>query len=450
MFRKILIANRGEIALRVIRACREMGIASVAVFSEADRNSLHVRYADEAYCIGRSPASDSYLNIPRIIAACEVSDADAVHPGYGFLSENAHFAEIINSCDMTFIGPTSEAIAALGDKANARDLAIKHNVPVVPGSNGPVNDYPTLVNEAARIGYPIIVKASAGGGGRGMRVVRNEDELQNAFETARKEAEAAFGNPEVYIEKFLERSRHVEVQILADKDGTCVHLGERDCTMQRRHQKLLEESPSPIVDEKRRKEMGEAACRIALAANYVGAGTVEFIVDEDTNDYYFMEMNARVQVEHGVTEMEADVDIVRRQIMVAAGEPLGLEQKDIHLSGWTIECRINAEDPEHDFRPNPGKITTYNLPGGPGVRVDSIAYAGYEISPYYDSMVAKLMVHSRDRIAAIRRMLRALDEFEIGGIKTTIPLFKNLLKQPAFIRGDRYNTNFVEEWLKKQ
>ena len=450
MFRKILIANRGEMALRVIRACREMGIASVAVFSEADRNSLHVRYADEAYCIGRAPASDSYLNIPRIIAACEVSDADAVHPGYGFLSENAHFAEIINSCDMTFIGPTSEAISALGDKANARDMAVRNNVPVVPGSDGPVNDYATLQKEAARIGYPIIVKASAGGGGRGMRVVRNEEELQNAFETARKEAEAAFGNPEVYVEKFLERSRHVEVQILADKDGTCVHLGERDCTMQRRHQKLLEESPSPIVDEARRKEMGEAACRIALAANYVGAGTVEFIVDEDTNEYYFMEMNARVQVEHGVTEMEADVDIVRRQIMVAAGEPLGLSQEDIRMSGWTIECRINAEDPEHDFRPNPGKITTYNLPGGPGVRVDSIAYAGYEISPYYDSMVAKLMVHSRDRIAAIRRMLRALDEFEIGGIKTTIPLFKNLLKQPAFIRGDRYNTNFVEEWLKKQ
>ena len=450
MFRKILIANRGEIALRVIRACREMGIATVAVFSEADRDSLHVRYADEAYCIGKSPASDSYLNIPRIIAACEVSDADAVHPGYGFLSENAHFAEIINSCDMTFIGPSSESISALGDKANARELAVKHNVPVVPGSDGPVDDYPTLLKEAQRIGYPIIVKASAGGGGRGMRVVRNEEELQNAFETARKEAEAAFGNPEVYIEKFLERSRHVEVQILSDKDGTCVHLGERDCTMQRRHQKLLEESPSPIVDEQRRKEMGEAACRIALAANYVGAGTVEFIVDEDTNEYYFMEMNARVQVEHGVTEMEADVDIVRRQIMVAAGEPLGLAQEDIRLSGWTIECRINAEDPEHDFRPNPGKITTYNLPGGPGVRVDSIAYAGDEISPYYDSMVAKLMVHSRDRIAAIRRMLRALDEFEIGGIKTTIPLFKNLLKQPAFIRGDRYNTNFVEEWLKRQ
>jgi len=450
MFRKILIANRGEIALRVIRACREMGIASVAVFSEADRESLHVRCADEAYCIGRAPASDSYLNIPRIIAACEVSDADAVHPGYGFLSENAHFAEIIKSCDMTFIGPSPEAISSLGDKANARDMAIKHNVPVVPGSDGAVNDYATLLREATRIGYPIIVKASAGGGGRGMRVVRNEEELQKAFETARKEAEAAFGNPEVYIEKFLERSRHVEVQILADKDGTCVHLGERDCTMQRRHQKLLEESPSPIVDEKRRKEMGEAACRIALAANYVGAGTVEFIVDEDTNEYYFMEMNARVQVEHGVTEMEADVDIVRRQIMVAAGDPLGLEQKDIHLSGWTLECRINAEDPEHDFRPSPGRITSYTPPGGPGVRVDGIAYAGYEISPYYDSMVAKLMVHSRDRIAAIRRMLRALDEFEIGGIKTTIPLFKNLLKQPAFVRGDRYNTNFVEEWLKKQ
>ena len=449
MFRKILIANRGEIALRVIRACREMGIASVAVFSEADRNSLHVRYADEAYCIGKAPASDSYLNIPRIIAACEISDADAVHPGYGFLSENSHFAEIIRSCDMTFIGPDSEAISALGDKANARAMAIKNNVPVVPGSDGPVNDYPTLLKEAERIGYPIIVKASAGGGGRGMRVVRSQEELTQAFETARKEAEAAFGNPEVYIEKFLEDSRHVEVQILADKDGTCVHLGERDCTMQRRHQKLLEESPSPIVDETRRKEMGEAACRIALAANYVGAGTVEFIVDNE-NNYYFMEMNARVQVEHGVTEMEADVDIVRRQIMVAAGEPLGLQQKDIHLSGWTLECRINAEDPEHDFRPCPGRITSYNLPGGPGVRVDGIAYAGYEISPYYDSMVAKLMVHSRDRIAAIRRMLRALDEFEIGGIKTTIPFFKSLLKQPAFIRGTRYNTNFVEEWLKRQ
>ena len=450
MFNKILIANRGEIAVRIIRTCREMGIKTVVVYSQADEDSLPVRLADEAVCIGPAPATQSYLLIDRIISVAEIGDVDAIHPGYGFLSENAHFAQICKDCKIEFIGPTAEQMSAMGDKASARETMRKAGVPVTPGSNSVIPTEEAALAEAHKLGYPVIIKATAGGGGRGMRVVRNEDELQNAFETARKEAEAAFGNPEVYIEKFLERSRHVEVQILADKDGTCVHLGERDCTMQRRHQKLLEESPSPIVDEKRRKEMGEAACRIALAANYVGAGTVEFIVDEDTNDYYFMEMNARVQVEHGVTEMEADVDIVRRQIMVAAGEPLGLEQKDIHLSGWTIECRINAEDPEHDFRPNPGRITTYNLPGGPGVRVDSIAYAGYEISPYYDSMVAKLMVHSRDRIAAIRRMLRALDEFEIGGIKTTIPLFKNLLKQPAFIRGDRYNTNFVEEWLKKQ
>lgn len=448
MFRKILVANRGEIALRVIRSCKEMGIKSVAVFSEADRNSLHVRCADEAYCIGRAPSADSYLNIPRIIAACEISDAEAVHPGYGFLSENPHFAEVCSSCNLAFIGPSGEAMSALGDKSNARRMAIASRVPVVPGSDGPLADLAAALQAAEGIGYPVIVKASAGGGGRGMRIVRSAQEMPSAFETARKEAETAFGNPEVYLEKYIEEARHIEVQILADREGHCVHLGERDCTMQRRHQKLLEESPSPIIGEERRQEMGEAACRIALASGYTGAGTVEFIMDGEGH-YYFMEMNARVQVEHGVSEMETDVDIVRRQIMVAAGEPLNLEQKDIRMSGWTIECRINAEDPDHDFRPSPGRITKYTPPGGPGVRVDGIGYPGYEIPPYYDSMVAKVMVHSRDRIAAIRRMLRALEEFEIEGVKTTIPMYLNLLKQPAFVRGDRYTTKFVEEWLRK-
>ena len=420
MFRKILVANRGEVALRVVRACKEMGIISVAVYSEVDKESLHVRYADEAYCIGRAPSSDSYLNINRIIATCEISGAEAIHPGCGFLSENAHFAEICNSCNLTFIGPSPEAISALGDKANARAMAVANNVPVVPGSDGPVDDLETAEKEALRIGFPIIIKASAGGGGRGMRIVRSLEELKPAFETARAEAESAYSNPEVYMEKYIERARHVEIQILADKEGNCIHLGERDCTMQRRHQKLLEESPSPIIDEAKRAEMGATACRLAIAAGYSGAGTVEFIMDED-GKYYFMEMNARVQVEHGVSEMQTDVDILRRQIMVAAGEPLNLRQEDIHMSGWTIECRINAEDPDHDFRPSPGKITKYTPPGGPGVRVDAAAYPGYEIPPYYDSMIAKLLVHSRDRIAAIRRMLRALDEFEIEGVKTTIP-----------------------------
>ncbi len=448
MFQKILIANRGEIALRVIRACHEMGIRAVAVYSEADRDALHVRYADEAYCIGRGPAAESYLNIPRLIAACEISDAEAIHPGYGFLAENAHFAEVCESCHIKFIGPPYKAINALGDKANAKDLAKKAGVPTIPGSEGVVKNVDEALKLAHQIGYPLIIKACAGGGGRGMRVVHTDISLANAFNTASAEAGACFGNPTVYIEKYIGDPRHVEVQLLADEHGNVVHLGERDCTIQRRHQKLVEEAPSPVVNEDMRARMGEAACSLARMAGYANAGTVEFLVDE-SGDYYFMEVNTRVQVEHCVTELATGIDIVKKQIQIAAGEPLGIAQSDVKLSGWTIECRINAEDPERNFMPCPGKIGMYLPPGGPGVRVDGSGYPGYAIPPYYDSLIAKLIVNAQDRISAIRRMLRALGEFRIEGVKTTIPFHRNLVKHPAFVRGTRYSTHFVEEWLSK-
>jgi acetyl-CoA carboxylase biotin carboxylase subunit len=448
MFKKILIANRGEIALRIIRACHEMGIRAVSVYSEADRNSLHVQYADEAYCIGKGPASESYLNIPQIIAACEISDVEAVHPGYGFLAENAHFAEVCESCNIKFIGPTQKSIEKMGNKSKARALAAENNVTTVPGSEGVVTSVDEALDIAHSIGYPVIIKASAGGGGRGMRVVHTDISLSNAYNTAQAEAEACFGNPDVYIEKYIEEPRHVEVQILADEHGNTIHLGERDCTMQRRHQKLIEEAPSPIVDEEMREKMGEAACAISRASGYTSAGTVEFIVDEDGH-FYFMEMNTRVQVEHCVTELATGIDILQEQIAIAAGEPLDITQEDVHLEGWSIECRINAEDSEKNFMPCPGKMEIYVPPGGPGVRVDGAGYTGYTIPPLYDSMIAKVVVHARDRMAAIRRMLRALGEFQVEGIKTTIPFHRNLLKHPAFVRGTRYSTHFVEEWLSR-
>ena len=448
MFKKILIANRGEIALRIIRACHEMGIKTVAVYSEADKDSLHVLYADQAYCIGRAPAVESYLNIPRIIAACEISDAEAIHPGYGFLAENAHFAEVCESCHIKFIGPTYAAINQLGDKANARKMAENCKIPTVPGSKGIVESIEDAQELAKKAGYPLIVKASAGGGGRGMRVVHTEISLQNAYNTARAEAETCFGNPDVYIEKYISEPRHVEVQILADEHGNVVHLGERDCTMQRRHQKLIEESPSPIVDEEMRSKMGAAACSLARKAHYSSAGTVEFLVDQDGH-FYFMEMNTRVQVEHSVTELATGIDIIRQQISIAANEPLNIKQEDITVQGWTIECRINAEDPDKNFMPSPGLITKYIPAGGPGVRIDGAAYQGYKIPPNYDSMIAKLMVHGRDRMSAIRRMLRALGEFKVEGVKTTIPFQYNLIKHPSFVRGTRYSTHFVDELTSK-
>ena len=448
MFQKILIANRGEIALRIIRACHEMGIRAVAVYSEADKDSLHVQYADEAYCIGKAPANESYLNIPRIIAACEISDAEAIHPGYGFLAENSHFAEICESCNIKFIGPNHNSIDQMGDKANARALAEKCGVPTVPGSKGVVESIEEAQELAKKAGYPLIIKASAGGGGRGMRVVHTEISLQNAYNTARAEAEACFGNPDVYIEKYVLEPRHVEVQILADEHGNVIHLGERDCTMQRRHQKLIEESPSPVVDEEMRKAMGDAACKLAREAKYSSAGTVEFLVDKDKN-FYFMEMNTRVQVEHCVSELATGIDIIRQQIAIATGEELTIKQEDVKIDGWTIECRINAEDPDKNFMPSPGTITKYIPAGGPGVRIDGAAYQGYKIPPNYDSMIAKLIVHGRDRMSAIRRMLRALNEFKVEGVKTTIPFQYDLVKHPSFVRGTRYSTHFVDELMAK-
>lgn len=446
MFQKILIANRGEIALRIIRACHEMGIKAVAVYSEADKNSLHVKYADEAYCIGPAAAAQSYLNIPRIIAACEVSDAEAIHPGYGFLAENAHFAEVCESCHVAFIGPTHDAIRRMGNKANARSLARECGVPTVPGSKDVVTSVEEATKTAHEIGFPVIIKASAGGGGRGMRIAHTDISLTNAFNTARAEAEACFGSADVYIEKYIGMPRHVEVQLLADAHGTVVHLGERDCTIQRRHQKLIEEAPSPVVDEQMRQQMGDAACALARAANYTSAGTVEFLVDENRN-FYFMEMNTRVQVEHCVTELVTGIDIIREQIAIAAGEPLSFAQEDVTINGWAIECRINAEDPARNFMPCPGTIKQYVPPGGPGVRVDGGAYPGYTIPPYYDSMIAKLVVHAHDRMAAIRRVLRALGEYEIDGVKSTIPFHREVIKHPSFVRGTRYSTHFLDDWL---
>ena len=446
MFKKILIANRGEIALRIIRACKEMDIATVAVYSEADEDSLHVRFADESVCIGKGPSSQSYLNIPALISAAEITDAEAIHPGYGFLAENAHFAEVCKKCNIKFIGPSHETIALMGDKVTAKRIAKEQGVPQVPGSDGLVDNKETALKLAREIGYPVIVKATAGGGGRGMRVAHTDLALGNAFDTARQEASAAFGNAAVYLEKYIEDPRHVEIQILADSHGNVVHLGERDCSVQRRHQKLIEESPSPAVNETLREEMGQAAIRLAKAANYENAGTVEFIFDKH-GKYYFMEMNTRIQVEVPVTEETTSVDLIKMMIKVAAGEEIPDYIKGgLKLRGHAIECRINAEDPAKDFMPSPGRITTYHAPGGPGVRVDSHCYQEYIIPPYYDSMIAKLICTGKDRTEAIERMKRALDEYIIEGVKTTIPFHRRVLSHPKFIRGE-CTTSFVEHLM---
>lgn len=440
MFKKILIANRGEIALRIIRACRELEIKTVAIYSIADKDSLHVKFADEAICIGGAKSSESYLNIPRIISAAEITNADAIHPGYGFLAEKAQFSEIVAEHGITFIGPTPEMINAMGDKSFAKDTMKKAGVPVVPGSDGIVPTLDEAKKIANEIKYPVIIKATAGGGGRGMRVCWNDDELENGFLTARSEAETAFGNPEIYIEKFIEEPRHVEIQIMGDKFGNVIHLGERDCSVQRRHQKLIEESPSPAVDSKLREEMGNAAIRGAKSVKYLGAGTIEFLLDKNKN-FYFMEMNTRIQVEHPVTEFVTGIDLIKMQIEVAAGKKL--PKKKIIPQGHAIEVRINAEDPENNFRPSPGKITTLHFGGGIGIRVDSHIYNGYSIPPYYDSLIAKLIVHAPTRDEAISKLYHALDEVVIEGIKTTIPFHRKVMKNEIFKSGI-FNTSFIE------
>ena len=446
MFSKILVANRGEIALRVIRACKEMGVRTMAVYSQADADSPHVHLADETVCIGGNAPSQSYLNIPAIISAAEITDVDAIHPGYGFLSENAHFAEICESCQIRFIGPRPDAIRAMGDKMAARKTMQKVGVPIVPGTEEAVKDKDEALKIAKKIKYPVIIKAAAGGGGRGMRVCHNEVRLVSALMTAQHEAEKAFGNSAVYIEKYIEKPKHIEFQILADNHGHMVHLYERDCTIQRRHQKLLEESPSPAVDWKLRKKMGDMALKAARAVNYTNAGTIEFLLDDD-GKFYFLEMNTRVQVEHGITELVTGIDIVKEQIRIASGEKLGIKKQDkVPLRGHAIECRINAEDPANDFSPSPGKIERYNAPGGPGIRLDSHAHAGYSVLPYYDSMIGKLMAYGRNRPEAISVMQRALEEFIIEPIKTTIPIHREILKNPLFRRGQVY-TDFVPRLL---
>mgnify|MGYP001594737002 FL=1 len=446
MFSKILIANRGEIALRIIRACREMNIQTVAVYSEADSDSLHVRFADEAVCIGPAASLDSYLNIPAIISAAEITDVEAIHPGYGFLAENAHFAEICESCNITFIGPSPQAIRAMGDKVVARETMRKIGVPVTPGCKGVVTTKEEAIAIAKAIKYPVIIKAAAGGGGKGMRVCHNDVALVSSLTVAQSEAEANFGNDTVYIEKYIQNPRHIEFQIVADGQGHTIHLGERDCSIQRRHQKLLEEAPSPALDEELRRKMGEMAVKAAQSVDYKGVGTIEFLLDEGGN-FYFMEMNTRIQVEHPVTEIVTGIDIVKEQIKIAAGEPLKIKQEDVKIRGASIECRINAEDPYNNFIPSPGKIEELNLPGGPGVRIDTHIYQGYKISPHYDSMVAKLITFGRTRQEAIDIMRRALEEFYVAPIKTTIPLHKEIVSHPSFLKGD-VTTHFLEKMLK--
>ncbi|MFR1379204.1 MAG: acetyl-CoA carboxylase biotin carboxylase subunit [Clostridium neonatale] len=442
-FNKILIANRGEIAVRIIRACRELGISTVAIYSESDKNSLHVKLADESYCIGKSLPKDTYLNINNIINVAIHSKADAIHPGYGFLSESTAFAKACEEFNICFIGPNYIIIDKLGDKSNAKETLKLAGVQIVPGTEGIINDKNEAVKIAKEIGYPVIVKASAGGGGKGMKVANNKEELVSAIEQAEKEAESYFGNPDVYLEKYLESTRHIEIQIIGDNYGNVVHLGERDCTIQRRHQKLVEESPSKALSEELRSSMGEAAVNASKAVNYNSVGTVEFLLDSD-NKFYFMEMNTRIQVEHGVTEMITGIDLIKEQIKVAEGRQLSFSQEDVKINGCAIECRINAENPYKDFTPSPGKINNYIQPGGIGIRIDSAAYSGYLIPPFYDSMISKVIAWGRDRNEAIERMKRALSEFEIKGVETTIPFHKALMDNEIFKSGE-FNTRFLEE-----
>ncbi|MBN2413635.1 acetyl-CoA carboxylase biotin carboxylase subunit [candidate division KSB1 bacterium] len=444
MFKKILIANRGEIALRIIRACKELNIETVAVYSEPDTDSLHVHFADEAVCIGPAPSHLSYLNIPHLISAAEITNSEAIHPGYGFLAESSHFAEICESCGIKFIGPDPLVITKMGDKSFAKDSMKSAGVPVIPGSEGVVKDIETALKIAHDIGFPVIIKASAGGGGRGMRVVRNAGELSNAFNAAGSEAESAFKNSNLYIERFFENPRHIEIQLLGDNFGNVISLGERECSIQRKHQKLIEESPSPAVTQEIRNAMNAAAIKGAMGVNYNSAGTIEFLMD-DTGHFYFMEMNTRIQVEHPVSEFVFGVDLIKEQIKIAAGEKLDIRMKNYKLRGHAIECRINAEDPGKDFRPSPGKITSFHVPGGLGVRVDTHAYDQYVIPPYYDSLVAKVITHGKDREEAIVRMIRALDEFIIEGVSTTIPLHKKILNDKAFRKAE-FNTKFLENF----
>ncbi len=446
-FRKILIANRGEIACRIIWTCKEMGISTVAVHSTADRDSLHVRFADEAICIGGATAAQSYLNISSVIAAAEITNVDAIHPGYGFLAESSYFAEICEACNIKFIGPRSDVIRMMGDKVEARRTMKAAGLPILPGSEGPLQSEEEALAVVREIGLPVIIKASAGGGGRGMRIVRTEEELGPAMRTASNEAAAAFKNGEIYVERYVENPRHIEIQVLADEHGNCIHLGERDCSIQRRHQKLLEEAPSPVLTQELREQMGRAAVDACLRVGYSSAGTIEFLLDEN-GEFYFMEMNTRIQVEHPVTEMITLADIVRNQILVAEGHPLGYTQSDVLFVGHSIECRINAEDPE-TFAPSPGLITAYNSPGGPGVRVDTAAYPGYYVPPFYDSMIAKLIVHARTREIAIARMRRALEVTVIEGIKTTIPLHLAIMDDPYFRAGE-YSTKFMEQFFARR
>jgi acetyl-CoA carboxylase biotin carboxylase subunit len=444
LFRKVLIANRGEIALRVIRACKELGIRTVAVYSEADRESLHVRFADEDVCIGPPPARESYLNIPRIIAAAEITGADAIHPGYGFLAENAEFSEICERSEITFIGPTPQQIRLMGDKAAARRTMKEVGVPIVPGTDA-IADPDEALAEARQIGFPVLIKAAAGGGGKGMRVAKDADDFERQFTMARNEAAAAFNDDSVYIEKYLARPRHIEFQILGDQHGRVIHLGERDCSVQRRHQKLIEEAPSPALSPELRTRMGEAAVRGAKSIDYVGAGTIEMLLNED-GSFYFMEMNTRIQVEHPVTEMTTGFDLVKEQIRAAAGLPLSIPDRAIYLRGHAIECRINAEDPARNFAPSPGQITTFHPPGGPGVRVDTHVYAGYRVPPFYDSLLAKLIVHASTRAEAIARMRHSLTSFVVEGVHTTIPFLITVMDHPDFIAGE-VDTKFLERMV---
>ncbi|MES9776406.1 acetyl-CoA carboxylase biotin carboxylase subunit [Bacillus velezensis] len=445
MIKKLLIANRGEIAVRIIRACKELGIETVAVYSEADKDALHVQMADEAFCIGPKTSKESYLNVTNIVSVAKLTGTDAIHPGYGFLAENADFAELCEELNVTFVGPTADAISKMGTKDIARDTMQLAGVPIVPGSKGIIKNTEEAVSLAGEIGYPVIIKATAGGGGKGIRVARTEEELIKGIEITQQEAATAFGNPGVYIEKYIEDFRHVEIQVLADNYGNTIHLGERDCSIQRRLQKLLEESPSPALDSEIREQMGEAAVKAAKAVGYTGAGTVEFIYDYREQRYYFMEMNTRIQVEHPVTEMVTGTDLIKEQIKVASGQELSLRQEDVEFNGWAIECRINAENPAKNFMPSPGKINMYLPPGGLGVRVDSAVYPGYSIPPYYDSMIAKVITYGTTRDEAVARMKRALSEFVIEGIETTIPFHLKLLEHETFVSGE-FNTKFLETY----